>query len=61
MYIQLSSLHAELKKHHIGSDSVSSVDSSFEGQKHLPPFIGKMVKSLVQRDEISHVLEKFTT
>lgn len=61
MYIQLSSLHAELKKHHIGTDSVSPVDSSFDGQRHLPPFIGNMIKSLVQRDEISHVLEKFTT
>lgn len=60
MYVQLSSLHAELKKHHIGPSTMSSTDSSFEGQKRLPSFIGKMIESLVQRDEISHVLEKFT-
>lgn len=61
MYIQLSSLHVELKKHHIGSGPISSVDSTSNGQKRLPPFVEKMVESLVQRDEISYVLEKFTT
>lgn len=60
MYIQLSSLHAELKKHHIGPASASSGDSSFDGQRRFPPFVAKMIESLVQRDEISHVLDKFT-
>lgn len=61
MYIQLSSLHTELKKHHIGRGSTSPTDTSGGPQKRLPPFIEKAIESLVERDEISHVLEKFTT
>ncbi|CAN8097686.1 unnamed protein product [Discula destructiva] len=60
MYIQLSSLQSELKKHHIGQDLISSADTSAETHKRLPHFIEKAVESLVERDEISHVLEKFT-
>lgn len=61
MYIQLSSLQVELKRHHIGTAPISADDPSFDGQRRLPPFIGEMIKSLVRRDEISHVLERFTT
>lgn len=61
MYIQLSSLHAELKRHHIGSDSLSAVDPSPDSQRRLPPFIQTMIESLVKREEISDVLQRFTT
>lgn len=61
MYIQLSSLHVELKKYHIGQGPTSGTDSSSKPQKQLPPFIEKAIESLVARDEISHILEKFTT
>lgn len=61
MYIQLSSLHAELKKHHVGQGPTSAANSSTESKLRLPPFIEKAIESLVERDEISHILEKFTT
>lgn len=61
MYIQLSSLHTELKKHHIGQASNSAADSSANSNKSLPPFIERAIESLVERDELSHILEKFTT
>lgn len=61
MYIQLSGLHVELKKHHVGQGPTSAADSSIEAKRRLPPFIEKAIESLVDRDEISHILEKFTT
>lgn len=61
IYIQLSSLHVELKKHHVGQGLASAGDSSAEDKRRLPPFIEKAIESLVKRDEISHILEKFTS
>lgn len=61
MYIQLSSLHIELKKHHIGQRPIGSANASADSKKQFPPFIDRAVSSLVERDEISHILEKFTT
>lgn len=57
LYIQLSSLHVELKKYHIGHATADSANP----KKRLPPFIETAIQSLVEKDEISHVLEKFTT
>lgn len=61
IYIQLSSLQSALKKHHIGQGPTSATDASDEPQKRLPPFIEKAIQSLVERDEVSQVLERFTT
>lgn len=61
IYLQLSSLLTALKKHHIGQGPTSTTDASDEPQQRLPPFIDKAIASLVERDEISHILEKFTT
>lgn len=57
LYIQLSSLHIELKKYHIGHATTDSATA----KKRLPPFIEKSIQSLVEKDEITHVLERFTT
>lgn len=57
LYIQLSSLHTELKKYHIGHTTTDSANT----KKRLPPFIEKAIQSLVEKDEITHVLERFTT
>lgn len=57
LYIQLSSLHLELKKYHIGH---ATADSTL-AKKRLPPFIEEAIQSLVEKDEITHVLERFTT
>ncbi|KAL1855212.1 ubiquitin-protein ligase (E3) [Diaporthe australafricana] len=57
LYIQLSSLHVELKKYHIGHATTDSANP----KKRLPPFIETAIQSLVEKDEISHVLERFTT
>lgn len=54
LYIQLSSLHIELKKYHIGHTTTDST------KKRLPSFIEKSIQSLVEKDEITHVLERFT-
>lgn len=59
LYIQLSSLHGELKRYHIGQGSKSTTEPG-SSKKHLPPFIEGTIESLVERDEISNVLEKFT-
>lgn len=61
IYLQLSSLLTTLKKHHIGQGPTTSTDASDEPHQRLPPFIEKAVESLVARDEISHILERFTT
>lgn len=61
IYVQLSSLHLELKKHHVGQGPASAGDSSAEAKRRLPPFIEKAIESLVEKDEISHILEKFTS
>lgn len=61
MYIQLSSLHTDLKKHHIGQGPITPSDGLDEPPKRLPPFIEQAIESLVERDEISRVLEMFTT
>lgn len=61
MYVQLSSLHVELKKHHVGQDAGPASDHAEESKRRLPSFVEKSVESLVKRDEISHILEKFTT
>lgn len=60
MYIQLSSLQPELKRHQIGRGPMTPADVS-DAQKRLPPFIEKAVESLVGRDELSHLLGDFTT
>ncbi|KUI69701.1 hypothetical protein VM1G_05521 [Cytospora mali] len=60
LYIQLSGLYGDLKKYHIGQVSNSSTDSG-NSKKHLPPFIEGTIESLVEKDEISHILEKFTS
>ncbi|KAG6361179.1 hypothetical protein INS49_009403 [Diaporthe citri] len=57
LYIQLSSLHLDLKKYHIGH---ATTDSGI-AKKRLPPFIERAIQSLVEKDEITHVLERFTT
>lgn len=57
LYIQLSSLHLELKKYHIGHATTDSATA----KKRLPPFIETAIRSLVEKDEITHVLERFTT
>ncbi|KAK2599683.1 hypothetical protein N8I77_011416 [Diaporthe amygdali] len=57
LYTQLSSLHIELKKYHIGHVTTDSANL----KKRLPHFIEKAIRSLVEKDEISHVLERFTT
>lgn len=59
LYIQLSSLHGELKRYHIGQGSKSSTDHG-SSKKRLPPFIEGTIESLVEKDEISNILEKFT-
>lgn len=61
IYLQLSSLLTTLKKHHIGQGPTTTTDASDEPHQRLPPFIEKAVESLVERDEISHILERFTT
>ncbi|KAJ4392995.1 ubiquitin-protein ligase (E3) [Gnomoniopsis smithogilvyi] len=61
IYLQLSSLLPTLKKHHIGQGPTTTTDTSDEPHQRLPPFIEKAVESLVARDEISHILERFTT
>ncbi|PSS03360.1 hypothetical protein BD289DRAFT_478537 [Coniella lustricola] len=61
MYIQLSSLLTELKKHHIGQRPMVPVNAAADSRKQFPSFIDRAVSSLVERDEISHILEKFTT
>lgn len=61
MYIQLSGLHVELKRYHIGQASSPGLGSASESDKKLAPFIEKAIESLVERDEISHILERFTT
>lgn len=58
LYIQLSSLQPELKTLRIGQPS--SIDPSAEDQKTLPRFIEKAVESLVARDAMSLVFDKFT-
>lgn len=60
MYIQLSSLHIELRRHHIGRGTTAAPNVSTDSLKRLPLFIEKAIGSLVARDEISHILEKFT-
>lgn len=57
LYTQLSSLHIELKKYHIGHATTDSANP----KRRLPHFIEKAIRSLVEKDEISHVLERFTT
>lgn len=57
LYIQLSSLHLDLKKYHIGHATTDPAIS----KKRLPPFIENAIQSLVEKDEITHVLERFTT
>lgn len=59
LYIQLSSLHGDLKKYHIGQGSNSPTESD-NFKKRLPPFIEGTIESLVEKDEISNILEKFT-
>lgn len=59
MYIQLSSVHAELKRHHIGQGPLSS-DATDAPREKAPAFIERAVESLVARDEISHIMERFT-
>ncbi|ROW03009.1 hypothetical protein VMCG_05725 [Cytospora schulzeri] len=59
LYIQLSSLHSELKKYHIGQGSKSPTDPG-SSKKRLPLFIEATIESLVEKDEISNILEKFT-
>lgn len=59
LYIQLSTLHGELKKYHIGQGSKSPTDPG-SSKKRLPPFIEGTIESLVEKDEISNILEKFT-
>lgn len=59
MYIQLSSVHAELKRHHIGQGPISA-DASDTTHKRLPVFIQNAIESLVAPDAISHIMEKFT-
>jgi ubiquitin-protein ligase E3 C len=56
LYIQLSSLHIELKKYQVGHAATDSATS----KKRLPPFIEQAIQSLVEKDEITHVLERFT-
>lgn len=60
LYTQLSSLHGELKKYHIGQGSKSPTDPG-SSKKRLPPFIEGTIESLVEKDEISNILEKFTS
>lgn len=60
LYVQLSSLHLELKRYHIGHATTDSATA----KKRLPScmaFIERAVQSLVAKDEITHVLERFTT
>ncbi|KAG8169998.1 hypothetical protein KVR01_000743 [Diaporthe batatas] len=57
LYIQLSSLHIELKKYHIGHTTTDSATT----KKRLPSFIEQSIQSLVEKDEITHVLERFTS
>lgn len=59
LYVQLSSLHGELKKYHIGQGPKFPADSG-SSKKRLPSFIEKAIESLVEKDEISNILEKFT-
>ena len=59
LYVQLSSLHGELKKYHIGQGPKIPADSG-DSKQRLSPFINKAIESLVEKDEISNILEKFT-
>lgn len=59
LYIQLSSLHGELKKYQIGQGSKFPTDTG-NIKKRLPLFIEGAIESLVEKDEISNILEKVT-
>lgn len=60
LYTQLSSLQLELRARHVGQGTAGAKQP--EGSSnHLPPFIEQAIETLVERDEISNLLERFKT
>ena len=61
LYAQLSALHGELRDRPIAQVSKEATLKSADAEDQLPPFVAEAIRSLVDKDEISDLLEKFTT